>query len=60
MKKLAYISAILAPFVVVIYIVTFWALTKSQERTACYKTAKQASDCEQPGAIESFVRWALK
>lgn len=41
------------------YVVTFWAIGKSQERTACYHTAREVSDCSQPGAFERFVRSTL-
>jgi hypothetical protein len=40
-------------------LLTIWAHGKSVERTACYKTANAASDCEQPGPLESVVRAAL-
>ena len=44
---------------IVVMGLTVWALDKSRERTACYKAAKAVSDCEQPGAVERVVRWAL-
>jgi hypothetical protein len=42
---------------VVLYALTFWAIDKSRERAECYRHATNMSQCEQPGLIESAIRW---
>lgn len=54
-----HIVSILVALLVTVIAATMWATLKSRARTECYKTAKVVADCEQPGAVEAFVRRVL-
>lgn len=42
-----------------LYGLSFWAIGKLMDRTACYRATKLVQACEQPGAMETEVRKLL-